>query len=54
MQLKEISIHGYKNLIHTSIDLQSSAIPLAIIGNNGSGKSNLLEALLQIFIGLYL
>ena len=53
MQLKKIYIDGYKNLIQTSIELQSSNIPLAIIGNNGSGKSNLMEALLHIFIGLY-
>ncbi len=53
MQLKKVSIDGYKNLIQTSIELQSTKIPLAIIGNNGSGKSNLMEALLHIFIGLY-
>ena len=53
MQLKNIYIDGYKNLIQTSIELHSSNIPLAIIGNNGSGKSNLMEAVLHIFIGLY-
>lgn len=53
MQLKKVSIDGYKNLIQSSIELQSTDIPLAIIGNNGSGKSNLMEALLHIFIGLY-
>jgi AAA15 family ATPase/GTPase len=53
MQFKKIYIDGYKNLIQTSIDVQSTDIPLAIIGNNGTGKSNLIEALLHIFLGLY-
>jgi len=53
MQLKKLYIDGYKNLIETSIDIQSTNIPLAIIGNNGTGKSNLIEALLHIFIGLF-
>lgn len=53
MHLKKIYIDGYKNLIGTSVEVQSKDIPLAIIGNNGTGKSNLIEALLHIFIGLY-
>lgn len=53
MKLKQIYIDGYKNLIDVSIEVQTSDIPLAIIGNNGSGKSNLIEALLHIFIGMY-
>ncbi len=53
MQIKKIYIDGYKNLINTSIEVQSTDIPLAIIGNNGTGKSNLIEALLHIFKGLF-
>jgi ABC-type cobalamin/Fe3+-siderophores transport system ATPase subunit len=53
MQLKKVYIDGYKNLIQTSVEVQLADIPLAIIGNNGTGKSNLIEALLHIFIGLY-
>ena len=53
MQLNKVYIDGYKNLIKTSIEIQPADIPLAIIGNNGTGKSNLIEALLHIFIGLY-
>ncbi len=40
MQLKSIYRDGYKNLIQTTIDFQSTDIPLTIIGNNGTGKSN--------------
>lgn len=53
MQIKKIYIDGYKNLVNTSIEVQSTDIPLAIIGNNGTGKSNLIEALLHIFMGLF-
>ncbi|MCK4838541.1 MAG: AAA family ATPase [Desulfobulbaceae bacterium] len=53
MQLKKVYVDGYKNLIQTSVEVQSADIPLAIIGNNGTGKSNLIEALLHIFVGLY-
>jgi len=53
MQFKKIYIDGYKNLLQTSVEVQSADIPLAIIGNNGTGKSNLIEALLHIFIGMY-
>jgi len=53
MKLEKIYIDGYKNLKQTSIEVQSADIPLAIIGNNGTGKSNLIEALLHVFIGLY-
>ena len=28
-------------------------MPITLIGNNGTGKSNLIEALLHIFVGLY-
>ena len=49
MQLNKVYIDGYKNLIKTSIEIQPADIPIAIIGNNGTGKSNLIEALLHIF-----
>lgn len=53
MKFKKICIDGYKNLIKTSIAFEDTDIPLAIIGNNGTGKSNLIEALLHIFLGIY-
>lgn len=51
MKIKKLKIEGYKNL-NVNLELQSEAIVL--IGNNGSGKSNLLEALSIIFKNLYL
>lgn len=53
MDLKTLYIAGYKNLVDTRLTFESREIPTAIIGNNGTGKSNLIEALLHIFIGLY-
>lgn len=53
MKLEYLWIDGYKNLIDSRIEFDTSASPTAIIGNNGTGKSNLIEALLHIFTGLY-
>ncbi len=53
MKLKSLWINGYKNLIDSTINFEGDSIPIAIIGNNGTGKSNLIEALLHIFMGLY-
>lgn len=53
MDLKDVYITGYKNLVDTRLAFNTSASPITIIGNNGTGKSNLIEALLHIFVGLY-
>lgn len=53
MKLKSLWIDGYKNLLDTRVNFEDCTIPVAIIGNNGTGKSNLIEALLHIFMGLY-
>lgn len=53
MDLKYVYISGYKNLVDTTLAFASSETPVTIIGNNGTGKSNLIEALLHIFVGLY-
>ena len=50
MKIKKLKIEGYKNL---DIELIHSSDIIAFIGNNGSGKSNLLEALSLIFKSLY-
>ncbi|AZQ44105.1 AAA family ATPase [Nonlabens ponticola] len=50
MKITKLAIDGYKNL---EIKLVHSSDIIALIGNNGSGKSNLLEALSYIFRSLY-
>lgn len=53
MKLRRLQIDGYKNI--RSCDIEFSEAPLihAVIGSNGSGKSNLIEAIIQIMIGFY-
>jgi len=53
MKIKSLYINGYKNLIETEVNFQSNEVPIVIIGSNGTGKSNLLEAIIHIFISLY-
>ncbi|MEZ0148596.1 MAG: AAA family ATPase [Candidatus Reddybacter sp.] len=53
MDLKYVHITGYKNLVDAVLSFETSETPITIIGNNGTGKSNLIEALLHVFIGLY-
>ena len=54
MQLKKIYIEQYKNLNQLDIDFSDNENVSVIIGNNGSGKSNIVEAISGIFGGLYL
>ena len=48
MKLRRIAIKKYKNIRDFECEFSSSNIS-AFIGNNGSGKSNLIEALTSIF-----
>ncbi|WP_445752788.1 AAA family ATPase [Polaribacter sp.] len=50
MKITNLKIEGYKNL---EVQLLHNADIIALIGNNGSGKSNLLEAISYIFRSLY-
>ena len=52
MKLNYIFIDGYKNLNNLEIIWKENEPVNAIIGNNGSGKSNVLEALTIIFTAL--
>ena len=51
MKIKHLKIDGYKNL--QNIKLEHNSDFISLIGNNGSGKSNLLEAISIIFRNLY-
>lgn len=48
MRIKRISIEKYKNLVDFKCEFSDSNIS-AFIGNNGSGKSNLLEVITEVF-----
>ncbi len=50
MKIKTLKIKNYKNL---DAELRHDSDLIAFIGNNGSGKSNLLEAMSLIFRSWY-
>ncbi len=54
MQLKSLRIKDYKNLKNFEIDFKRGNGFSILIGNNGSGKSNVLEAISGIFHDLFL
>ena len=51
MKIRYLFIDGYKNLHNVEFFFEEGSTVNAIIGNNGSGKSNVLEALTIIFRG---
>jgi energy-coupling factor transporter ATP-binding protein EcfA2 len=53
MKLERLWIKEYKNLRNCEITFPQPHLLSAVIGSNGSGKSNLVEAILQILIGVY-
>ena len=53
MKLVSLYINGYKNLENIKIDFSHSKGKTLIIGNNGVGKSNVLEVISAIFCALF-
>jgi predicted ATP-binding protein involved in virulence len=49
MKLKTLNIKGYKNIQEQKFDFSANQGIIALVGENGSGKSNLLEAVSYIF-----
>jgi hypothetical protein len=49
MRLDKVYIDGFKNLNDVIIDFDESKLTTVIIGQNGAGKSNLIEAINAIF-----
>ena len=49
MRLDKLSIQRFKNLKDFSIDFDEKSLTTVLVGGNGTGKSNLLEALVIIF-----
>lgn len=53
VKLKSLYIQNYKNLAPITIDFASGNGLTMLVGNNGSGKSNVLEAISGIFHDLF-
>lgn len=53
MKLKRLYVEKYKNLSPLTIDFTSGNGLTMLVGNNGSGKSNVLEAISGIFHDLF-
>lgn len=49
MRLDRVFIDGFKNLKHAEADFDESRLTTVIIGQNGAGKSNLIEAIVDVF-----
>src|SRR6478609_9364969 len=49
MRLKSVFISDYKNLKNFTLDFDDASFIDVFVGKNGSGKSNLFEALIEIF-----
>lgn len=53
MKINHIYIDGYKNLKKLELSFENNSAVNALIGNNGSGKSNVIEALTKAFTSVY-
>ena len=53
MKLQRLHIKGFRNIDDLDLNLSSQKGLSVLIGNNGSGKSNILEAVVAIFASLY-
>lgn len=49
MRLDRIYIDGFKNLKQLAVDFDESKLTTVLIGQNGAGKSNLIEAIARVF-----
>jgi predicted ATPase len=52
MELLSLEISKFRNLVDFNLDLNEAKSPVVLVGGNGTGKSNLLEALACIFADL--
>lgn len=52
-RLQYLKIENYKNIKKIEFDFSNKDGITVLIGNNGCGKSNILEALSSIFAGIY-
>jgi recombinational DNA repair ATPase RecF len=54
MRLDRLSLPNYRNLQSFEIDFDENQPTTVLIGRNGLGKSNLIEAIVEIFCELEL
>lgn len=52
MKLDRLTVHSFKNLSDLSVDFDEGQLTTVVVGKNGTGKSNLIEALIRIFRNL--
>jgi recombinational DNA repair ATPase RecF len=53
MRLKSVFVSQYKNLQNFTLGFDGASFIDVFVGKNGSGKSNLFEALIEIFRHIY-
>jgi energy-coupling factor transporter ATP-binding protein EcfA2 len=49
MRLDRVYIDGFKNLKQLEVDFDQQQLTTVLIGQNGAGKSNLIEAITEVF-----
>lgn len=49
MRIDRVFIDGFRNLKNVEADFNENCLTTVVIGQNGSGKSNLIEAIVEIF-----
>ena len=49
MRLLRVYIDGYRNLKNVEVSFDKDSLTTVVIGQNGSGKSNLIEAIVEVF-----
>ena len=49
MRLDRVYIDGFKNLKQLDVDFDEQQLTTVLIGQNGAGKSNLIEAITEVF-----
>src|SRR3984957_14120590 len=52
MRIDQLTLSDFRNLVDFEVDFDETSIRHVVVGRNGDGKSNLLEALTQIFSDL--
>lgn len=49
MRLLRVYFDGYRNLKNVEVNFDKDSLTTVVIGENGSGKSNLIEAIVEVF-----